>query len=78
MNIIGFSISDTKTNFPEQDHYSMAYHDPKSLTWSWIIWWTPPWRLKNRTPTMIFPKARFLSKIIGCWHFDTQRKMMRY
>lgn len=82
MYIKGFSITDTKKSFPIQDHYCIAWHDPKSITWSWLIWWTPPWRLKNGTLMSCSCgieggiTIKIVKNIFGIWHFDAQEKMM--
>lgn len=70
MNIKGFSITDSKKSFPTQDHYCMAYHDRNSATWSWIIWWTPPWRSKNRTNM-----NSLKNKLLGSIYFKKQDKV---
>jgi len=72
MNILGFMISDTKKSFPHQDHYCIGYHDPKSITWSWCLWWTPPWRYKSRTNM-----NKFRHRVVGYFYFSTQEKMIR-
>ncbi|CAM0060165.1 hypothetical protein VPHK460_0220 [Vibrio phage K460] len=66
----GFKVGDTKKHFPTQNHYCISYHDPRSITWSWLFWWTPPWRLKRN------PRLKPHHKVFGFFHFARQDKMI--
>lgn len=73
MNILkriffGFKISDTRKYFPTQDEYCISYHDPRSITWSWALYWIPPWRVKN---------TKIKHKLVGLFFFRKQEKMWK-
>jgi len=69
MKYKGLSLTDTRLKFENQDFYSLAYQDPNSITWSWLVWWTPPWR------TRYFYK--WYSYLLGSLHVAKQDKMYK-
>ncbi len=43
-----------------QAHYVIAaIHSPKSITWSWLIWWFPPWAYSWKKFSWLRPWGTF-------------------
>ena len=63
MKINGLTLFRKGIGSKDNPHYVIAaWHNPMSITWSWLLWWYPVFSIR---------------KPFGIFHYDTQDIMLR-
>jgi hypothetical protein len=61
---------------PGRSFVIAAWHPRWSLTWRWLLWWTP--KTNPHTKRGFYKLDRLMglnSRLLGDWHFQTQSTM---